>query len=145
VFALPPERHATPPSPTSPQARTSRFVPWVARKAEVYAITIAVLAVLELRSVLPPPARTHRVRPATALTSKELAVRLCRGNQANSRKSVAANEPYPRLVLQIDVGEVLPGAVGYDQAGVQFLDRPGRREAAIWHKPKINFAYWRIR
>jgi hypothetical protein len=38
-----------------------------------------------------------------------------------------------RLILEIDIGELLPGAVGCDKAGVQFFDRPGRREAAGGH------------
>jgi hypothetical protein len=36
-----------------------------------------------------------------------------------------------RLVLEIDIGELLPGAVLHDEAGVvEFFDRPRRREAA---------------
>jgi hypothetical protein len=36
-----------------------------------------------------------------------------------------------RLVLKIDVSQFLPGAVGHDKAGVQFIDGPGRREADV--------------
>ena len=35
-----------------------------------------------------------------------------------------------RLLLKIDMGQLLPGAVDYDKARIQFIDRPGRREAA---------------
>ncbi len=35
-------------------------------------------------------------------------------------------------------------SIFYDKAGIQFFDGPRRREAAGGHKPKINFAYWRI-
>jgi hypothetical protein len=33
------------------------------------------------------------------------------------------------LILEIDIGQLLPGAVRHDKAGVQFLDSPRRREA----------------
>jgi hypothetical protein len=33
-------------------------------------------------------------------------------------------------LLEIDIGQLLPGAVDYDLAGVQFFDGPRRREAA---------------
>ena len=38
--------------------------------------------------------------------------------------------PTPRLILEINIGELLPGAVLHDEACVQFLDKPRRREAA---------------
>ena len=34
------------------------------------------------------------------------------------------------LILEIDIGQLLPGAVSHGKAGVQFLDGPRRREAA---------------
>jgi hypothetical protein len=36
----------------------------------------------------------------------------------------------PRLILIIDIGKLLPAAVLHDKAGFQFIDGPGRREAA---------------
>ena len=36
----------------------------------------------------------------------------------------------PRLALEIDIGELLAVVVANDKALVQFLDSPGRREAA---------------
>jgi len=36
-----------------------------------------------------------------------------------------------------DIGELLAGAVDHDVAGVQFLDRPGRREAAGGHGAEL--------
>jgi hypothetical protein len=38
--------------------------------------------------------------------------------------------PAPRLLLEIDVGERLPGGVADDEAGVGLLDGSRRREAA---------------
>jgi hypothetical protein len=35
-----------------------------------------------------------------------------------------------RLIFVIDIGELLAVVVTHDKAGVQFLDRPRRREAA---------------
>jgi hypothetical protein len=35
-----------------------------------------------------------------------------------------------RLIFEMDIGELLAGAVAGNKAGVQFPDRPGRREAA---------------
>jgi hypothetical protein len=38
-----------------------------------------------------------------------------------------------RLLLKVDIGQLLAAAVLHDKAGFQFLDRPGRREAARHH------------
>jgi hypothetical protein len=38
-----------------------------------------------------------------------------------------------RLVLEIDVGELLAAAIAHDEAGGLFFDRLGRREAACRH------------
>ncbi len=38
-----------------------------------------------------------------------------------------------RLILEIDISERLPVMVAHDEAGVLFLDRPRRREAALGH------------
>jgi hypothetical protein len=35
-----------------------------------------------------------------------------------------------RLVLEIDIGELLPAAVLHDEGRTNILDSPGRREAA---------------
>jgi hypothetical protein len=35
-----------------------------------------------------------------------------------------------RLILEIDIGEPLPGAVRHDEGGANILDCPRRREAA---------------
>jgi hypothetical protein len=35
-----------------------------------------------------------------------------------------------RLILEIDIGELLAAVVADDKAGVLFLNRPGRRDAA---------------
>jgi hypothetical protein len=35
-----------------------------------------------------------------------------------------------RLILEINVSELLPAVVAHDKAGIQFLDGPGRPEAA---------------
>jgi len=36
------------------------------------------------------------------------------------------------LILEIDIGQLLPGAVDHDEAGVvEFFNRPGRREVAL--------------
>jgi hypothetical protein len=39
----------------------------------------------------------------------------------------------PRLILEIDIRERLTVSVAHDEAGVQFLDSPRRREAACSH------------
>jgi hypothetical protein len=36
--------------------------------------------------------------------------------------------------FETNIGKLLPVVVAHDEAGVQFLDRPGRREAAGGHK-----------
>ena len=36
----------------------------------------------------------------------------------------------PRLILEIDIGERLSVVVAHDEVGVQFIDEPGRWEAA---------------
>ena len=36
----------------------------------------------------------------------------------------------PRLILEIDIGELLPGAVRHDEGATNILDGPKRREAA---------------
>jgi hypothetical protein len=46
--------------------------------------------------------------------------------QQLSRRSPA------RLILEIDVGQLLAGVIHHDEAGVQFLDSPRRREDACW-------------
>jgi hypothetical protein len=38
--------------------------------------------------------------------------------------------PSPRLILEIDIRELLPGVVNHNKGGTNILDRPGRREAA---------------
>jgi hypothetical protein len=47
---------------------------------------------------------------------------------------ILARRRLPSVVLttehEIDIRELLPGAALHDKAGVQFFDRPGRREAA---------------
>jgi hypothetical protein len=48
---------------------------------------------------------------------------------SSSVSSLAAESP-PRLILEIDIGELLPVLVTHDKAGVQFFDKPRRREAA---------------
>jgi hypothetical protein len=35
------------------------------------------------------------------------------------------------LILEIDIRQLLAGAVLHDETGFQFIDRPGRREAAV--------------
>jgi hypothetical protein len=50
--------------------------------------------------------------------------------RASSLLSSLAADLRPRLILEIDIGELLPGTVAYDKTGVQFLDGPRRREAA---------------
>ena len=42
--------------------------------------------------------------------------------RGQTRTSVAA----PRLILEIDIGKLLSVAVADNEAGVQFLDSPGR-------------------
>jgi hypothetical protein len=49
----------------------------------------------------------------------------------NVVKSLAADRP-AGLILEIDIGQLLRGAVDYDKARFQFVDRPGRREAACY-------------
>ena len=40
----------------------------------------------------------------------------------------------PRLILEIDIGELLPVGVPHDEAGiVEIFDGPRRREAAYGH------------
>jgi hypothetical protein len=39
----------------------------------------------------------------------------------------------PRLFLEIDIDKLLAVVVAHDKAGVQFFDRPGRREATCGH------------
>jgi hypothetical protein len=39
----------------------------------------------------------------------------------------------PRLILEIDIRQLLPALSITDEAGIQFLDRPRRREAAFRH------------
>jgi hypothetical protein len=39
----------------------------------------------------------------------------------------------PRLILEIDIRELLPVVIADDKAGLQFLDGPRRREAASGH------------
>ena len=41
--------------------------------------------------------------------------------------------PAVRLIVEIDIGELLPAPVGDDEALIVGLDRPGRREAARIH------------
>ncbi len=55
--------------------------------------------------------------------------------RASSRVSSLAADSRPRLFLEVDVGQLLSGAVLHDEAGFQFLDGPGRRETAFrhWH------------
>ena len=44
----------------------------------------------------------------------------------------------PRLILEIDVSELLAVVVAHDKAGVvEFLDRPRRREAALDRKSVV--------
>jgi hypothetical protein len=38
-----------------------------------------------------------------------------------------------RFILEIDIGERLAAVIAHDKAGVQFVDRPGRREAVSCH------------
>jgi len=52
--------------------------------------------------------------------------------------------PPSRLFLEINIRKLLSRAVLHDEGGTNIFDCPRRREAAAWHKPKINFAYWRI-
>jgi hypothetical protein len=47
--------------------------------------------------------------------------------RGQTRTSVAA----PRLILEIDIGELLSVVVAHDEAGGLFFDRPRRREAAF--------------
>ena len=49
--------------------------------------------------------------------------------RASSRVSSFAARTPARLILEIDIGQFLPGVVLHDEAGVHFLDGPGRREA----------------
>ena len=58
--------------------------------------------------------------------------------RASSLLSSLAADLRPRLILEIDIGELLPGTVAYDKTGVQFLDGPRRREAAGRHLCKIR-------
>jgi hypothetical protein len=51
--------------------------------------------------------------------------------RASSLLSSLAADRLAGLILEIDVGELLPGAVDYDEGGADVLDRPGRRESAI--------------
>ena len=53
--------------------------------------------------------------------------------KASCRASCSASdiERRPRLILEIDVSQILSGALDRDKAGVQFFDRPRRREAAV--------------
>jgi hypothetical protein len=39
----------------------------------------------------------------------------------------------PRLILEIDIGELLPGTVRHDKGRTNILNRPWRREAANRH------------
>jgi hypothetical protein len=57
------------------------------------------------------------------------AVVLLRAKPTIIRTRRASNVP-AGLLLEIDVGQFLPGIVGHDKADFQFDDMPGRREAA---------------
>ena len=43
----------------------------------------------------------------------------------------------PEFILAIDVGERLTISIADDEAGVGFLGRPGRREAALGHSLRV--------
>jgi hypothetical protein len=43
-----------------------------------------------------------------------------------------------RLLLEIDIGELLSVVVAHDKAGAQLLDRPERREAAFGNGSKVT-------
>jgi hypothetical protein len=49
--------------------------------------------------------------------------------RASSFVTNLAADPPAGLILEIDVRELLVGAVDDDKAGFQFIDQPGRREA----------------
>jgi hypothetical protein len=52
--------------------------------------------------------------------------------RASSLLSNLAADRSPRLILEIDIRELLPVVVAHDKAGVQLFDGPGRREAACY-------------
>jgi hypothetical protein len=58
-----------------------------------------------------------------------------RGNALGlvTREQLATPKPAKRLLFEIHVGKGLPVGVLYYKAAIQFLDGPGRREAALWH------------
>jgi hypothetical protein len=51
--------------------------------------------------------------------------------RVSSRVNSLAAESPAGFILEIDIGERLPVVVADDKAGVQFLDRPRRREADL--------------
>jgi hypothetical protein len=53
--------------------------------------------------------------------------------RASSLVSSLAADRRPRLILEIDIGELLTVVVAHDKAGFQFVDGPRRREAAHGH------------
>jgi hypothetical protein len=42
-----------------------------------------------------------------------------------------------RLILEIDIGQLLAAAILDDEGGLQFLDSPWRREAALGHRSAV--------
>src|SRR5205823_14872683 len=54
-----------------------------------------------------------------------------------AREQVRGRAP-SRLLLEIDVSELLSRAVLYDEASLGLIDGPGRREAAIGDDPLVE-------
>ena len=59
--------------------------------------------------------------------------------RASSLLSNLAAERRPGSFLEIDIRKLLAGVVAHDEAGVQFLDSPRRREAEMPRKICGNF------
>jgi hypothetical protein len=77
---------------------------------------------------------------ADRLSANEAATSVALATWQSSRQSFA---PHPseqlrrrsasRLILEIDIGELLPAVVAHDKGGTNVLDSPRRREAASSH------------
>jgi hypothetical protein len=91
-------------------------------------------AVCQLPAVTPPRPRQHRVNFAR---HGSLAI-FAAIRRASSLASNLAVDCLARLVLVIDVSELLPGAVLHDEAGANILNGPGRREAGPMSQNKYT-------
>jgi hypothetical protein len=104
---------------------------WPRLEAHPGVFKAAPLARPEPSKVADPPIGANA---ATAMPVP-LSHRFCRscGNFAilTAIRRASCRRSPPRLILEIDIAKLLPATVADNKAGVQFLDSPGRREAAL--------------